>query len=339
MIRRLLARALRVAPPGWAVAVFVVCYLICEGPVWYFQWKVGRIDLSNRFGRRILFGASAFLGAYRVMAFHPYFRTGYLRWLKTTPWTVSKPLPLGPIELVPEDCVAIGLLALLGTTLPDFTSLYVINIFLFANICAVILTFWKIGSPVYGYCLLLFLGLIPQFWTRQWVDFAILTALYLVAHEGLWHALRRFPWESEGFWRDTGLFVVPAGRPENPACGWSFDRFHRDIRTARGVNKIDALLGCMLGAWWLWSLFSLIEDPRDRTGGASWGIHSRGHDRAGCAAGDLCPGIPVPYLVLGKDLHAPLDHSGVRPGVRRPDVLAARRVSVFFLRDGSVHSG
>ena len=84
--------------------------------------------------------------------FTPTFYGDYLRWLKGTPWTVRKPLPLGPVELVPEDCLAICLLALLGKSLPDFTSLYIINLFLFAHTLAITTSLWKTGSSVYGYC-------------------------------------------------------------------------------------------------------------------------------------------------------------------------------------------
>jgi hypothetical protein len=261
---RLRTRLLRVAPPGWVVAGFLLCYLICEGPVWYLQWKFGRVDMPNRFGPKILRAGAFLLGVYRTLAFHPYFRPGYLHWLKGTPWTVSRPLPLGPVELVPEDCLALGMLALLGTTLPDFTSLYVINLFLFGHIFATILTFWKTGSMAYGYIAILFLGFIPQFWGRQWVDFALLAAIYLLVHEGLWHVLRKFPWQTEGFLRDINVMTTPGQTVANPSCGWSFDRLHRDMRTAKGINRTDALLCSMLGSWWLFSLSSLIADPRER---------------------------------------------------------------------------
>jgi len=210
MIRRVLARLRRVAPPRWALFAFLLFYILCEGPVWYLERKLGRLDMPNRFGPRILRGASVLLGAYRLAAFHPYFRPRYLRWLKGTPWTVSKPLPLGPLELVPEDGLALALLALLSANLPDFTALYIINIFLFAHILALISTFLKTGALVHGYCALLFLGFIPQFWRWQWVDFAILTGIYLLVHEGLGHALRKFPWPTEGFLRDFGLVNDPA---------------------------------------------------------------------------------------------------------------------------------
>ena len=264
MIRRMLARLLRVAPPLWAMSGFLLFFLLCESPVWYVQWKFGRVDMPRRFGPPLLGFGGFLLGVYRAVAFHPYFRPRYLRWLKTTPWTVNKPLPLGPLELVPEDAVALGLLVFLGTTLPDFTSLNIINMFLFGHVLALILTFWKTGASGHGYCALLFLGFVPQMWQRQWVDFALLVSIYLVVHVGLWRTLCKFPWQTEGFWRDLGFVNAPAGADPNPSCGWSYNRFYRDIHLAKGINRIDALLGCMLGSWWLFSACSLIVDPRDR---------------------------------------------------------------------------
>ena len=220
--------------------------------------------MPNRFGPRILRAGGLLLGAYRAIAFHPYFRPGYLRWLKGTPWTVSKPLPLGPLELVPEDGLALGLLALLGTTLPDFTSLYIINMFLFGNICCSDFDLLEDGCTGSRVLRASVPGVYPAVWQRQWVDFALLAGIYLIVHEGLWRALRKFPWQSEGFLRDCGLVNAPAGTDKNPSCGWSFDRFYRDIRMAKGINRIDALLCCMLGSWWVWSVCSLIVDPRER---------------------------------------------------------------------------
>jgi hypothetical protein len=227
------------------------------------EWRFGPVDMPNRLGPKTLRIGAFLLGAYRAIAFHPYFRPNYLRWLKGTPWTVDKPLPLGPVELVPEDALSLGLLALLGSTLPDFTALYVVNLFLFAHILVSIFTFWKTGAMGYAYCALLLLGFIPQLWRWQWVDFAILVVIYLIVHEGLWRALRKFPWQTEGFVRDLGLVTDPTMRNANTSCGWSFDRLHRDIRMATGINRFDALFGCMLGSWWLFSAISLIADPRE----------------------------------------------------------------------------
>ena len=52
----------------------------------------------------------------------------------------------------------------------------------------------------------------------------------------------------------------------NPQCGWFFDRFHRDIGNARGTSRTDAVLGCMLGTWWLFIVSLLAPSPQERIG-------------------------------------------------------------------------
>ncbi len=279
MIRRALVRIRQVAPPLWAVVAFLVIYSIGEGPLWYLEWKLGQVDSSHRFGRTLLILATIGLGVYRAMVCHPYFRMGYLGWLRSTPWTVKKPLPLGPAELIPTDGLAVGGLALLGTHLPQFTSFYVINKFLFIHMIVIALTFWRTQVAVFGYCALFFLGFVPQFWQRPWVAFLLLATIYVFVHEGLWRTFKRFPWPTPGALVDISLLMMgevthdpsvtlsdPNYRMIVPLCGWPFNRLHRDIRRARGVNRLDALLGSMLSAWWLWSVLSKIDDPLDRRG-------------------------------------------------------------------------
>ena len=333
MIRRMLARLLRVAPPAWAMSGFVLFYLLCESPVWYVQWKFGRADIPKRFGPTLLGFGGFLLGAYRAIAFHPYFRPGYLRWLKTTPWTVNRPLPLGPLELVPEDGVVLGALVLLGTALPDFTSLYIINLFLFGHVITLISTFWKTGASAQGYCALLFLGFVPQLWSRQWAVFAILAGVYFVVHEGLWRALRNFPWQGESFWRELGFVNVPESAAIDPSCGWSFDRFHRDIRLAKGIDRADALLCCMLGSWWIFSACSLIVDGRDRIMTiASLSVTASLFAPFGRIL-RYVPGYSVADFVPGANPDISVDYSRLRSGICRSDLLIGRRVACAVLSE------
>ena len=51
----------------------------------------------------------AALGLYRARAFDPLLRRDYYRWLAASPWTARKPLPNGPIHIVWQDAVVIGL--------------------------------------------------------------------------------------------------------------------------------------------------------------------------------------------------------------------------------------
>lgn len=260
MIRRLLSRIRLVAPPASTMAGFVLCFAAMEGPIAYLEQRAGgRANLPYRPGRLVLMAGSAFLGINRVRRFHPYFQQDYLGWLRSTPWTVRKPLPAGPVELVPEDLLAVGGLVLLGGLLPAPNSIELVNTFLFSHLVGLIATFWRTEVGGFGYCAALVLGLVPQLWTRPWLDLTVLIAIYLFAHEGLWRALARFPWSTEGAAFDMRSEALE--ERYGPTCGWPHDRFLRDVRAARGIKGSDALLISMLAGWWAYSLQSWFQGP------------------------------------------------------------------------------
>jgi hypothetical protein len=68
-------------------------------------------------------------GIYRIAAFHPVVNPNYRAWLEQTPWTPDKPLPCGPLQLVPQDLIVVcGLVALYRS--PSIWMLYFPTIFL-----------------------------------------------------------------------------------------------------------------------------------------------------------------------------------------------------------------
>jgi hypothetical protein len=259
MIRRIVARCRGVAPPVWTVVVLILLFGISSIPQVVFGQQPAKG--GDPPARLYLIVGSIMLGIYRAAAFHPYFLPSYLRWLKLTPWTVNKPLPLGPVELIPEDSLWVGLIILLGASHSQPRSIELLNIFLFSHVLVLIVTFWRTGGIGFGYIAVMLLGFMPLLWTRPWLNFVLLTGIYLFVHEGLWRALKRFPWETEGILVDLGMIKTTE---THPPCGWFFDRFHRDITTAKGISRLDAFLGCMLGSWWLFVLASLFPDPTAR---------------------------------------------------------------------------
>ncbi len=254
MIRRLLSGFRVVAPPGWPVILFLFVFAATEGPIFYLERQVGQpLPMPFRPGRWCLIAGAVLLARYRVVAFHPYYRADYLRWLKSTPWTVDKPLPVGPVELAPQDALAVGGLMLLSLAQPQTESIELLDCFLFAHLLWIVGTFWKTGVPGFGYVGLLLLGFVPRLWASPLVALAVLTAIYLLVHEGLWRSLARFPWATEGYASERNL-AVRQEQEFGPSCGWPYDRFLRDVKMARGIGRVDALLGSMLVGWWTYAL-------------------------------------------------------------------------------------
>jgi hypothetical protein len=260
MIGRVVSRFRLVAPSGWAVFLFGLVFAIVEVPIRYLELRFGAVvDLPIRPGRLVLIVGSVLLGVFRVRAFHPYFLPDYLRWLKTTPWTVHRPLPAGPVELVPEDSLAVGGLVLLSVIEPQTRSIELINVFLFSHMVTLLIPAWRTGVGGFGYCAALFLGLVPQLWANPWLDLVVLMLIYLLLHESLWRALARFPWATEGILVDRNVNLHQE-KEFGLSCGWPHDRFHRDIRMARGIGLSDALLISMLAGWWVYSLGAWFQD-------------------------------------------------------------------------------
>ena len=88
---------------------------------------------------------------------------------------------------------------------------------------------------------------------------AAATLVYLIAYEGLWRGLAQFPWKPRTMPDFSDLSNVGAGA----ACGWPFDRMIRDV-LGQGISRIDAVICCALGSWWLFVLSSFFRGAETR---------------------------------------------------------------------------
>jgi hypothetical protein len=208
--------------------------------------------------------AAAFYGIDRAVALHPFYNFEYRKWLPQTPWTVQKPLPLGPVALTLEDGLVLGPLILLILTQPEHHSIRIVNIFLIFHSICLAGTFWPTGVGTIGYLSLFGLGLAVHLWPLSWACFAVAVSVYLVVHEGLWQSLARFPWQDSLEWIDGANKKPLVDQIAGPSCGWPYDRFWRDIRTARRyrLGTLDAVLISMLIGWWLFCIPGLVFDTR-----------------------------------------------------------------------------
>ncbi|MGC8639674.1 MAG: hypothetical protein ACP5XB_07315 [Isosphaeraceae bacterium] len=273
----MIARLRQILPHRLTMVFFAALFLLLEGPVLYVEWKMGlRVPgLKVRPGTMIILFAAAFYGFHRAVVPHPFYRADYRKWLEMTPWTVHKPLPMGPVSLVLEDSLILGILMLLTWTQPVRLSIRVLNTFLISHSLFLTAAFWSTGVGTLGYLALFGLGLAVRFWYSPWVCFALATAVYLVVHEGLWQSLARFPWKLEREWYDAFLERerydafndrARADKLVGPSCGWPYDRLLRDVKSAEKyrLGSLDAVLISMLAGWWVSCLVALVFDPSAR---------------------------------------------------------------------------
>src|SRR5262245_11459421 len=127
-------RWLRLVLPSPSLGVlFVVLYGIAYCAIPITEWFMGLqlpAELRWYFTRPFLFVCTILYAIWRVHGFHPQCRADYQKWLESTPWSSRKSLPLGPIHLVLQDVVIIGLVVLVTWLIGDEWAQFVPQLFL-----------------------------------------------------------------------------------------------------------------------------------------------------------------------------------------------------------------
>ena len=108
-------------PPLTMVVLFAVIYCVVTGGIWLMHLRIG-ISTADFYATHpfspaaeVVLGATAIVYAvYRLCRFHPVCNPAYTAWLRLSPWTAGRPLPLGPVHPVWQDAAVIGVLAALG---------------------------------------------------------------------------------------------------------------------------------------------------------------------------------------------------------------------------------
>jgi len=150
-------------------------------------------DVQIPRGVLLLLGAGLF-GAYRVLAFHPALNSEYHDWLRLTPWTPDRRLPLGPVRLTVPDLLVMAVFAALGYE----------NHFATASHCvlAYVGTYLVIMSLLialtselrwYAYPIWFGLGLVVRLFGYGMAPILALSGTYILAYVGLQKTLEALP--------------------------------------------------------------------------------------------------------------------------------------------------
>jgi len=244
---------------GRALVLAAIPFLVLEGLCRYLESNniPIAVNVAIRPGYVWLFAVCAIYGLARVAAIHPIWNSGYHAWLELTPWTSEKSLPLGPVELVWEDGLIVGLLILLSATLPHPHAVHLLCAFLLSHLLALTVTLFLTGTWAIGYAAAFALGLPVWLWRAPLPCLAAATFVYLLAYEGLRRGLEQFPWKRPERPR-AEADLLSMGVPSTP-LGWPYDRMLRDVVGDHKISRIDAVLCCMLLGWWLVVLSSFMD--------------------------------------------------------------------------------
>lgn len=262
-------------PPGWLIALFVVVYGVLEGGLWLIDHAVPNAagviaDMPEIRNLRaaILVGAAVVYAVFRLCRFHPACNPAYAAWLKLSPWTADKPLPLGPVHPVWQDAVPLGILTALAAWHAQVHPALPVAAF----------------SLVYLGGLTLLLMLTRQWWSCLVLGFlwpalflprtgglpaiALVLALVVVLWHGHRNSLRAFPWEFLGSSnpspssplqveiRIPGLSGASATRTPLHV-GWPFTALAPKVQCPSVSTFTSFCLSALVG-WWSFCLIELL---------------------------------------------------------------------------------
>lgn len=268
-------------PPASLLALFVAVYGICEGAFWLLElldpYPVGNLsDLPEFMNFRAstlggILGAAAGLHALvRLWRFHPACHRAYADWLKSSPWTADKPLPLGPIHPVWQDAMVIGVLTAIAAWHAQANPALPVKIFGLAYLGG--MTFLLANIRGWSSCVVLgFLW--PALLVLPGVEgvsaMVIIAAMIVVVWYEHRKSLRAFPWENlikatrpddsilQMELRIGGLSGTPAtGSGTN--VGWPFQVLSPKAEY-RGISTLNSFLLSLLIGWWSFCFIKRLD--------------------------------------------------------------------------------
>jgi hypothetical protein len=290
-----ISRWLRVVVPvGYvvAVALFYATLDVAYRAVEAAFAAPGAINQQPKLG--VLSLAAAVYGLYRALAFHPAASTRYRAWLATTPWTHARPLPLGPIHLVLQDVLLVGLATAVGWGPAGTRALIVPLAFLTGYLVPLALELAVTGEGFYAYAVGFGLGLVVRMLPDLPPALAAAAATYVVALVGLRRSLRNFPWERPG--KPPASERTIGGNP----LGWPFARLGPKFVDDWSIRLHNAALTSLLVGWWLHAVAALPWDPGDRWGLLLWAVLQGSWVLPLCRLGVYIAGYAPPISLLGR---------------------------------------
>ncbi|HUE72360.1 MAG TPA: hypothetical protein VMP01_15860 [Pirellulaceae bacterium] len=263
-----------VAPPAWITVTLLAWCAIMEGIYAWIGSTLGWQALSPRFfvARDVAcLAAAAYLGVYRIAAFHPLFDSDYLSWLWLTPWRYDKPLPRGPLHLVLQDVLTVGLITAFMLHRPVVPLEYAPLSFFVTYYLTLALSLWGVDLRWWGYAVSALTGLMIAVSGRSSLaGLAVAALVYIPAYAGVRWTLATFPWSQrttawrKGVARQWQIFTaghrqfamisVNLEHPETEVH-WPYSVLHAKERPSF-FGKGDRLALALLAGWWCWVIFS-----------------------------------------------------------------------------------
>ncbi len=256
-------------PPPLLMWFFVFSYGLVTVSLWLIErpWRDAGENIFDtpeiKGIRMVILGmAAALYAVFRIVRFHPICNQVYADWLKTTPWTAARRLPLGPIHPVLQDAIVVSILAVIAQWHAHVEATLPVSIFAFFYLAG--LTVLLAATRRWWSCLALGFFwpalLLPS--AEGWPSILLLAAIVIVIWHGHRQSLKAFPWSfrslfnrSNGSVLQTEIGLDLNNRNRQPYLGWPFMVLTPKI----GSEPISPCTSICLSALFGWWSFCIIE--------------------------------------------------------------------------------
>lgn len=258
-------------PRLWLVAVFVAIYVLLDGAIWLIERSVPNsgdaISTMPEFTiwRSIVLSAAAVLyAAFRLFRFHPVCNRDYAGWLKLTPWTAAKPLPLGPVQLVWQDAAVVGAMAAFAQWHARVNPLFPVAAFGFVYLSGMTillaLTAQRTACVILGFLWPALLLPYPNDLPR----FVLLGAIVAVIGFGYRRSLRAFPWNRRFLSLQNLNVNIDLGQGKDVRAlsilGWPFGPLSPKPEFYAVSTSTSLITSTLLG-WWAYCIIAGSRCP------------------------------------------------------------------------------
>lgn len=264
-------------PPSLLVAVFAVPYAMLEAGLWFIEHGPRNLGLQleetpelRNIRNATIGGAAGLYALYRLWRFHPAWNIPYSAWLRCSPWSAGKPLPLGPVHPVWQDAAVLGILSAVAC----WRAQPAIPPIVFGLIYLIAMTLTLAFTRTWVPCLILgFLWpalILPAM--KGPPEIGIFAAVLLATWFGHRESLRQFPWRrgdttdarSSGAKSPLEFEIQIAGLSDSAVrtqnlgwpFGWLSPKVGREPIAASTSVAISALFG-----WWTYCAFVALAIP------------------------------------------------------------------------------
>ncbi len=243
-----------------AVIMYITTVLLMDVVTSFFLDELELILPLHQAGLGVLGFITTAYAAYRVFGFHPLFQLEYQDWLRSSPWTFEKPLPFGPVQIVPQDLLVVGIMTAFSLLHVEATPFIIPATFLITYVSSIACVALILGMFRKAYLIAFGLGVVVYYHNIPWLSAVVLLGLYGVAWQVIEESLRKFRnWDEEWLGERSFLKFNIKDAPQRKNLGWPHDLM-APVKLSDSLAQTTVVAVALLAGWWSFVLLDVLND-------------------------------------------------------------------------------